>query len=100
MFINRKAFDNWFELYVARLNSETATSESRSKQMKLANPKFILRNHIAESIIRKATDDKEYETLDDLMTILHSPYEEHTDFEHYAEPPLDWAKYIEVSCSS
>jgi uncharacterized protein YdiU (UPF0061 family) len=100
LFIERIAFDHWYEQYSARLQLEKITPDTRSEQMKRVNPKYILRNYMAEVAIRKAQDDSDYSEIDNLMTILRDPFDEHPSFEHYAGHPPEWAQRIEVSCSS
>jgi hypothetical protein len=100
LFIDRAAFDQWYALYQARLKQENMFPATRSEQMKQVNPKYILRNYMTEIAIRKAQDENDYSEIDNLMTILRNPFEEHPDFEHYAGHPPEWAQRIEVSCSS
>ena len=100
LFIDRASFDNWYELYQARLKQESVSPEKRSAQMKQVNPKYILRNYMAEIAIRKAQDENDYSEIENLMSILRNPFDEHLEFEHYAGHPPEWAQRIEVSCSS
>jgi len=39
---------------------------------------------LAEIAIRKAQDENDYSGTDNLKKIIHDPYEEHPEFEHYA----------------
>ncbi len=55
---------------------------------------------MAEIAIRKAQDEKDYSEIENLMTILSQPFDEHPEFEHYAGHPPEWSHQIEVSCSS
>jgi serine/tyrosine/threonine adenylyltransferase len=100
LFIDRAAFDAWFDTYQQRLQQEGISRQQRSKQMLAVNPKFILRNYMAEIAIRKAQDEQDYSEIDKLMTLLQDPFSEHPDFEQYAGHPPAWAQQIEVSCSS
>lgn len=100
LFIDRTSFDQWQESYQHRLKQENVLAEVRSEQMKRVNPKYILRNYMAEIAIRKAQDENDYSEIENLMKILSEPFEEHMDFEHYAGHPPEWAQQIEVSCSS
>ncbi|NOR41695.1 MAG: hypothetical protein GQ572_00040 [Gammaproteobacteria bacterium] len=68
--------------------------------MKKVNPKYILRNYMAEVAIRKAQHEHDYSEIDNLMKILSKPYDEHPEYEHYAGHPPEWAQNIEISCSS
>jgi uncharacterized protein YdiU (UPF0061 family) len=100
LFIDRPAFDQWFDGYNIRLQSETLSPQQRSEQMKKVNPKYILRNYMAEIAIRKAQDENDYSFIDQLIEVLSDPFAEHECFEHYAGHPPAWAQQIEVSCSS
>ena len=68
--------------------------------MKQVNPKYILRNYMAEVAIRKAEDEKDYSEIDRLLSLLQAPFDEQLENEHYAGFPPDWATNIAVSCSS
>ncbi len=100
LFIDRASFDQWYEIYQNRLLQENVLPETRSEQMKKVNPKYILRNYMAEIAIRKAQDENDYSEIEDLMKILSDPFKEHSSYEHYAGHPPEWSKNIEVSCSS
>jgi len=100
MFIEREAYDVWLLNYQARLECEETTLSQRSKQMKLVNPKYILRNYLAEIAIRAAEDEKDYTHIEQLMRVLQNPFDEHDAFDSYAAQPPDWAQKISVSCSS
>lgn len=68
--------------------------------MVTSNPKYILRNWVAETVIRAAQDHHDYKTLDDVFNILRHPCEEHEGFDHLAQPaPLEYRNLC-VSCSS
>ncbi len=100
LFLDRAAFDDWFSRYQARLKQENITQKTRCEQMKNVNPKYILRNYMAEIAIRKAQNEHDYSEIKQLVNILQKPFDEHPDFEHYAGHPPEWAQQIEVSCSS
>ena len=63
------------------------------------NPKFVLRNHLAEQAIQQAKR-KDFSELATLLRLLESPFDAHPGFEAYADFPPDWASGIEISCSS
>jgi len=100
LFIQRRDFDHWLARYRQRLLQENTTAEQRSEQMKQVNPKYILRNYMAEIAIRKAQDEKDYSEIEKLMKLLSDPFAEHPEMEHYAGHPPEWARQISVSCSS
>jgi uncharacterized protein YdiU (UPF0061 family) len=67
--------------------------------MRAANPKYVLRNWLAEGAIRKARA-RDFAEVGRLLDCLRRPFDEQPGFEHYASPPPDWASGLEVSCSS
>ncbi len=100
MFQQVSGFDDWLQQYKKRLQSENMDKQLLSAAMKKVNPKYILRNYLAETAIRKARDNADYTMIDELMTVLQAPYDEHPQFEAFAAEPPDWAGQIEISCSS
>jgi len=100
MFIHREVFDDWAAQYAARLAQEPASDTERAAAMNRVNPKYILRNYMAEQAIRKAQDERDYAEIDRLLELLRKPFDEQPGNEHYAAPPPDWAQSISVSCSS
>jgi uncharacterized protein YdiU (UPF0061 family) len=69
------------------------------QQMLRTNPKFVLRNHLAEIAIRQAKSG-DFSEIEVLHNLLKSPFDEHPGFEAYADLPPDWAGQLEISCSS
>jgi uncharacterized protein YdiU (UPF0061 family) len=67
--------------------------------MNRVNPKYVLRNYLAQIAIEKA-QQKDFSEIDRLLAILQKPFEEHPGMESYAAPPPNWGKHIVVSCSS
>ena len=93
------AFDAWASRYRTRLAEENSNDTQRSERMKCVNPKFVLRNHLAQVAIERA-QHKDFSEIDRLLGILERPFDEQAENETYAAPPPDWAKHISVSCSS
>jgi uncharacterized protein YdiU (UPF0061 family) len=99
LFIDREAFDAWAAAYRERLRAENSDDAARALAMRRVNPKFILRNHLAEVAIRDARNGNYAETRR-LLKVLQRPYDEQPEHAAYADFPPDWAQHIEVSCSS
>ena len=97
LFIDQSAWDEWRNRYLSRLQHQPSALAVR--QMLQVNPKFVLRNHLAEAAIQKSKMG-DHSEVDALFKLLQSPFEEHSQFEHYANLPPDWAARIEISCSS
>ncbi len=98
--VNREAYDAWAARYTARLAAEGSFEAERQARMKSVNPKYVLRNHLAQAAIEKAEKHRDYSEIDRLLALLQHPFDEQPAFEAYAAPPPDWAKDISVSCSS
>jgi len=100
MMVNRPAFDAWAARYAARLASESSVDESRRARMNRVNPKYVLRNHLAQVAIEQAEKHRDFSEIDRLLQLLQRPFDEQPEHQAYAAPPPDWARGIEVSCSS
>ncbi|MBI3479029.1 MAG: YdiU family protein [Nitrosomonadales bacterium] len=99
-FVDRAAFDGWASSYRARLLHETGTDSARKMRMDAVNPKYILRNYLAQTAIEKAEKDRDFSEVDRLLRLLGKPFDEQAEMERYAAAPPEWARQIEVSCSS
>jgi len=99
LFIERPAFDAWAEQYRARLRAEGSEDAARKLAMDATNPKYVLRNYLAQVAIDKA-QNMDFSELATLLQILRHPFDEQPEHEDYAELPPDWASHLEVSCSS
>jgi len=99
-FISRLEFDRWSDSYTQRLEKENLLDIERRKRMDAVNPKFVLRNYLAQQAIEKAVKERDYSEIDLLMTILQDPFAEHYEYDEYASEPPEWAQTISVSCSS
>jgi len=97
-FINREAFDGWYQRYRNRLVDEQVSDEERQAVMKAANPSVILRNYLAQQAIGEA-ERGEQGALARLHQALQRPFSDETAAEYRQRPP-DWGKTLEVSCSS
>ncbi len=99
LFLDRPAFDAWAVQYRARLTQENSQDPQRKLAMDASNPKYVLRNYLAQVAIDKA-QDKDFSEVATLLAILERPYDEQPAHERYAALPPDWASHLEVSCSS
>ena len=97
--VDIKSFDHWFQTYQQRLDKETLPAKERLTQMQQCNPLYILRNHLAQTAIEQAQSG-DYSELHRLHRVLQQPFTRQEGFEHYAALPPDWARELEISCSS
>lgn len=54
LILDRDAAQGWLTRYQHRLQQETQTDQQRCQAMRQHNPKYILRNHLAQIAIDKA----------------------------------------------
>ncbi|MGZ3181097.1 MAG: protein adenylyltransferase SelO [Telluria sp.] len=99
MCLYREEWDQWAERYRARLRREASIDTERRAAMDRANPKYVLRNYLAQVAIDKA-QQKDFSELARLLSVLEHPFDEQAENEAYAALPPDWASHLEVSCSS
>ena len=89
----------WREKYEERLKMEKTSSADRKKAMELTNPKFILRNYLAQEAIQ-AAELGDFSSLNLLVEVLKDPYVEKNEFSEFSKAPPEWGKKLEISCSS
>ena len=99
LFLDRPAFDAWAVQYRLRLAQENSIDPQRKLAMDASNPKYVLRNYLAQVAIEKA-QKKDFTEVARLLAVLEHPFDEQPENEHYAALPPDWASHLEVSCSS
>jgi len=99
MFAEREAITAWLERYATRLRADAGTPRERAERMRSANPRYVLRNWIAQEAIERA-QRKDFGLIEELRRLFASPYDEHPGMERFAEPPAAAAREIVVSCSS
>jgi uncharacterized protein YdiU (UPF0061 family) len=101
LFLDRDAFDAWAVRYAERLRAEASIDAERALQMNRVNPKFVLRNHLAEVAIKTAQAG-DFAEVNRLLKVLQQPFDETPAGVTASDAgfPPEWAQTIEVSCSS
>jgi serine/tyrosine/threonine adenylyltransferase len=100
LFADRDGFAAWAGRYRVRLALEASVDLKRKPRMDRVNPKYVLRNYLAEAAIRKAADERDYSEIERLRRLFAHPYDEQPTMQAYAEPAPQWASALAVSCSS
>jgi len=101
----RTKWGEWVRKYAVRIGEDLKDGrdqESRSAEMKRANPKYILRNYLAQVAIEKA-ERGDYAEVEKLLEVLQRPYEDQPENDLYAAEAPEWANRPGVcvnSCSS
>ncbi|SBO10831.1 hypothetical protein VME0621_02958 [Vibrio mediterranei] len=99
LFIDRAKAQAWVESYLLRCMLENDSEAERCRKMRLANPKYILRNYLAQQAIELA-EKGDFSLVHQLADLLKFPYEEQAEHEEFAKLPPEWGKRMEISCSS
>lgn len=93
----------WLRGYGKRLQNAAVTDAARKTCMDAVNPKYVLRNYLAQLAIDKA-ESGDFSMVEDLLACLRQPYDEQPDYQAFAEKRPDWARQRPgcsmLSCSS
>ena len=96
-----KHFNDFLSNYYERITTQLQSDCERRELMHKVNPRYILRNWIAQKIISQV-ERNDFKLLQKTLSILENPYTEQEEAEllGYADPPPAWASDLKVSCSS
>ncbi|MEG2102255.1 MAG: YdiU family protein [Flavobacterium sp.] len=92
-----EAWKKWFSEYLERLKAESLSDQERSQKMNSVNPKYVLRNYMAQLAI-DAADKEDYLLVNEFCTLLQKPYDEQPDYQKWFAKRPDWAR-SKVGCS-
>lgn len=98
-FIDLQGFDIWARDYQQRSEREGIDQTERQARMHAVNPRYILRNYLAQQAI-EAAEQGDYAPVRELHAVLSRPFDEQPGMERYAQRPPEWGKHLEISCSS
>ncbi|WP_342243658.1 protein adenylyltransferase SelO [Pseudomonas sp. OTU5201] len=98
-FVDLAGFDTWAADYQARAALEGDDQKARRTRMHAVNPRYVLRNYLAQRAI-EAAQQGDYAEVRQLHAVLSRPFDEQPGMERYAERPPEWGKHLEISCSS
>ncbi|MFM1869407.1 MAG: hypothetical protein RLY99_151 [Pseudomonadota bacterium] len=93
------SMNHWYESYKERLSIEKESIDQRLENMQLINPKYILRNHLAQHAIELA-QKKDFSEVARLLKILENPFTSQPVSDTYALGPSPDLATIPISCSS
>ena len=96
-------FGKWMRDYIDRTQRDGTPNDVRRRRMNKVNPKYVLRNYLAQLAIDKA-EEGDNSMVDELLELLRYPYDEQLDKQAYAVKRPEWARHRAgcsmLSCSS
>ena len=94
---HQEAMNDWLSAYGQRVNEEGLSDDERQKSMNAINPKYVMRNYLAQLAIDLA-EEGDGSKVKELLEVMRRPYDEQPQYEDYAAKRPEWARR-RVGCS-
>lgn len=93
------AFAAWAIRYGERLRAEGSDDAARGQQLRRVNPRYVLRNWLAQEAIERAQAG-DFTEVNRLLELFRDPFTDRPGHERYAEPAPEGCRGLALSCSS
>jgi uncharacterized protein YdiU (UPF0061 family) len=100
LFNDPSVFDAWAAGWRQRLAEEGGSGDVRRTAMRAVNPAFIPRNHRVQAALTAAQTGADPAPLEELLVVLATPYHDHPELAHYADPPAPDEIVHETFCGT
>ena len=93
----------WMRRYQKRLQKEVLSDVQRAEQMNRVNPKYVLRNYLAQQAIEQS-EEGDHSLVHTLLDVMRKPFDEQSEHDAFAQKRPEWARNkpgcSTLSCSS
>ncbi len=99
----KQDFSAWLNTYAQRIQQANKAPETRLARMQAHNPRYVLRNYLAQQAIDLA-ENGDTSLIETLLELLRNPYTQQTGMDKFEDKRPDWARHKAgcsmLSCSS
>lgn len=96
----KKEFEQWYELWQARLGRQKETKASSHQLMRNSNPAVIPRNHRVEAALEAAVKEEDYSVMERLLNVLAEPYAHTPEQDEYSTLPEQSNRVYRTFCGT
>ncbi|GHA70403.1 protein adenylyltransferase SelO [Cognatilysobacter bugurensis] len=92
-----QGLSDWLGRYAARVAQDDSPADARRERMRLANPRYVMRNYLAQQAIDRA-EQGDPGGIVELLEVMRRPYDDQPGSERFAQRRPDWAR-TKAGCS-